>query len=336
MFPYHRLRSYAWTVFLPLAFVWAIALRARRRFLSGRAQRVDLTVISVGNLHSGGTGKTPVVIEIARRLASRQPVVLSRGYRGKASRSGSWVQPVGRDESLEFGDEPWMMKRLGHAEVYVARDRVGAAKRIASERPGSLLILDDGFQHVRLRRDVDLLLIPAEESWENGFCLPLGEMREGWSAAKAASAILLVGGSDEEADRWRPFVDLAAPGIPCFRARAVDRGLWEGETAFVPAGEKLGGFCGVARPERFAQSLLSRGNSTFLRAFPDHHIYESIDVERLMRDGAAAGVQCYVTTDKDWPKVAPYFSGKGARVFTARIGYEFSDEFWYFLERAIQ
>lgn len=332
-----RLRSYLWSIFLPIAVVWAGVARFRRWYRSRRAYRSQLPVVSVGNLHSGGCGKTPIVLEIAKRLAASRPVILSRGYRGEASKRGEWVTATasGNGAAL-YGDEPWMLRQLWHGDIYVGADRVEAAKRLEAERPGAMILLDDGFQHVTLARDADLLLVPVEERWEDGFCLPLGDLREGWSAARLATAVLLVGGTDEQARRWEEFLGAVAPGVPRFRARRRDDGLWDGEHRLERKGERLGGFCGIARPERFRDLVLAMGNSVFLAAFPDHHEYGEQDVRRLLRRGADAGVDCFVTTDKDWPKAAPFFSGTGARVCTARVGYEFSDEFWYLLERRIK
>ena len=165
-------------------------------------------MISVGNLHSGGSGKTPIVIEIAKRIPKNEIVILSRGYRGRLSSRGSWVTDIAKG-ALFFGDEAWMMKKALPPEVkiYIDKDRVRAIKKIEIEKPHATVILDDGFQHVKLHRAVNILVISARKNIEESFCLPLGEMREPWSAAQAADLILITtsGLETEKVEGWKNF-----------------------------------------------------------------------------------------------------------------------------------
>jgi tetraacyldisaccharide 4'-kinase len=247
--------------------------------------RLDHPVISVGNLTLGGTGKTPLVIALAEGLRQRglQPVILSRGYR----RQSRDIVIAGRDWKLA-GDEPCLMsRRLGDVPVVVGADRYEAGRLAERGHLGNVFILDDGFQHRRLYRDVDILTIDPVE-WNAGEALlPTGRWREPKSAIGRAHAACV----QEMAGAEIPSLP-----IPTFVVRTEIQGLFRNE---VPVsleslhGKTVVAFAGVAKPERFFSALEALGIRPVKRvSFGDHHSYSRRDIEKLQGE-------VLITTEKD-------------------------------------
>jgi tetraacyldisaccharide 4'-kinase len=252
--------------------------------------RLNHPVISVGNLTLGGTGKTPVVIALAEAFRDRglRPVILSRGY-GRTSRG---VLVVGSNWE-ESGDEPVLMKRrLGNVPVIVGADRYEAGLLAEKKALGNIFILDDGFQHRRLHRDVDILTIdPAE--WAGGEALlPRGRWREPKSAVSRAHAACV-----QEVD------GTVNPSllIPTYLVRYEIEGLYSGNTKVIAESLKdfeVVAFAGIAKPERFFATLEAMGIhpvKTF--RFRDHHHYSRREIENL-------GGDILITTEKDAVRLA--------------------------------
>jgi len=247
--------------------------------------RLNHPVISVGNLTVGGTGKTPLVMALAEALRERgfHPVILSRGY-GRTSRG---ILVVGSNWE-ESGDEPFLMKRrLGDVPVVVGADRYEAGRVAEKKELGNIFILDDGFQHRRLHRDVDIVTIDPVE-WEAGEALlPGGRWREPKSALDRAHAACI-----QEMDG----VAIPAVPIPSFAVRHEVDGLYAGETRIAAESLKdaaVVAFAGIARPERFFATLESLGiHPVKCVHFRDHHHYSRREIESL-------GGDMLVTTEKD-------------------------------------
>ncbi len=247
--------------------------------------RLNHPVISVGNLTLGGTGKTPLVIALAERLRDSgfQPVILSRGY-GRTSRG---IVMAGSNWE-ECGDEPFLMKqRLKNVPVVVGANRYEAGLAAERKSLGDVFILDDGFQHRRLYRDVDIVSIDPVE-WATGeLLLPAGRWREPKSAIARAHVACV----QEMAG-----VDVPVLPIPSVIVRTVIDGLYK-EDAAVPVetlkGRAVTAFAGIAKPERFFAALESLGIRPLRRVrFRDHHHYSARDIEKL--DG-----EVLITTEKD-------------------------------------
>jgi tetraacyldisaccharide 4'-kinase len=247
--------------------------------------RLNHPVISVGNLTVGGTGKTPLVIALAEALRDGgfHPVILSRGY-GRTSRG---ILVVGSNWE-ESGDEPFLMKRrLGNVPVVVGADRYEAGRVAEKKQLGNIFILDDGFQHRRLHRDIDIVTIDPLE-WEGGeVLLPRGRWREPKSALDRAHAACI-----QELDG----AVIPSLPIPSFAVRYEVDGLYSGETRI--AAESLKGcpvvaFAAIAKPERFFATLESLGiHPGKCVRFRDHHHYSRREIENL-------GGDILVTTEKD-------------------------------------
>ena len=302
-------------LWLPAA-AWSGIARARRRlFLWGalRSSRLRLPVISVGNLTVGGTGKTPHVDWLAVQLGKRgyRAAVLTRGYgrdRPKDLRilaAGSSACPT------ECGDEPAMLarrfrRRAPKALVAVAADRAAAGRVLDRSGLVDCYVMDDGFQHLRLQRSLDIVLVDATRPFGNGHCLPLGTLREPVSALRHADMIILTRASlGDTPASLREFIRGVNPTAPIFRSRTVVTGLVPirstgrddpSELEQVPVAT----FCGLGNPTAF-QAQVRRAGFTVVAdfTFPDHHRYSRRDVEDLARRASEAEAEGLLTSVKD-------------------------------------
>ena len=306
----------AWRyLFLPLAPLYRGAVAARetayRRGWLERA-RLDIPVISVGNLTFGGTGKTPTVIALVRDLVrlGRRPAILTRGYKRRDDAQVVVGGPEPRQSVREVGDEPLeMARRLPGVPVVVDADRERGGRE-AFRLGADVVVLDDGFQHLRLERDLDLVLLDAGDPFGGGRLPPLGRLREPVRALGRAGAILI---TKVPAD-WRPVVaeiertiDRIAPNLPVFVARIQPTRVHvvaEGwRDAGILAGQAVYAFAALGRPQGFAETLESAGAEIVgHRWFPDHHDYSERDLAALLSAAEAAGAIA-VTTAKDGVKL---------------------------------
>jgi len=288
----------------------------RRRWYHARARRLPRPVLSIGNLHWGGTGKTPLVAAVAAHLRDRglAVAILSRGY---ASR-GRGVRVVSAGQGpllgpLLAGDEPVLLAgELPGVAVVVSPDRYRAglhALRRLEPRP-AVFVLDDGFSHLALQRDLDVLAFPAADPWAGGRLPPGGRLREPLRAVGRASAVVLTDSEESIestgsagaalADALRPY-GFAGPGF----ASATRLGrplLATGES--LPPGEKVFLVTAIARPERFAASVRELGFEIAgeLR-FPDHHRFPPPSLERIDAAFRGSGAAAVLTTGKDRVKL---------------------------------
>jgi tetraacyldisaccharide 4'-kinase len=293
-------------ILLAASKVYGAAASWRRRWYSrdpSRQRRLERPVVSIGNLSVGGSGKTPVVAHIAALLAARgeRPAILSRGYGRTAPRNGVTIVSDGAAVLApleQSGDEPLMLARaLPAIPVLVAADRYEAGRTAEQKLGATVHVLDDGFQHLTLARDVDLLL--AEPGDLSDQVLPAGRLREPVGAAASADALLITGGSlatDEPLKRRL--------GVPvAFRVcRSIGQPRWleSGQRVDVRAEDVILAVAGIARPERFFADL-SEANLSIAatETFRDHHPYTDADVEKIIHARDKAGATLVVTTEKD-------------------------------------
>ena len=265
-----------------------------------RIARVDASVISLGNITTGGTGKTPLAAWLANWLtqAGRAPGLLSRGYRS--------LDGAANDEKL-------VLDRLCPGVPHVQQqDRVSAATRLVREHECDALILDDGFQHRRLHRDLDLVLVDALQPWGYGHLLPRGLLRESLSGLRRADIVLLTRAdcvtSEQRADvrrelkRWRGSDDCVEVAFVPQRLLGVEGGT---RALSDLAGCRLFGFCGIGNPRGFRQTLERLGAVCELSCFPDHHHYSAGDLAALSQAARAASADIVLTTLKDLVKIVP-------------------------------
>lgn len=322
-FSRQTLRELFWIVFFPASVFWALLARIRRCFFRF-PYRAKLKVVSVGNIHSGGSSKTPLVIAIAKHLSDRNPIVVSRGYKGKKK---------GEVLSVEYGDEPWMIRQSLGIPVFVGKDRTAVVQKVEESNPCATILLDDGFQHIQLARDIDLVAISSDYSPLESFCLPLGDLREGFSALRNASAILLVYG--KYFLEWKAWIQVELSSVPLFEVKVVQSGVYLDEVPVVQVPSRLLGFCGVANPFRFQMMVEALPGGKFLRAFRDHHAYSSRDIVQLIQEKKRFKGSGFVTTEKDFHKVCGYFKELSEPLYVSKIHCELPDRFWEFLDEAL-
>lgn len=263
-----------------------------------RVRRLRYAVISVGNLSSGGSGKTPFTIALAHLLSGRgyQVDVLSRGY-GRSSKVPLRVDPSGSAE--QYGDEPLLISRKASVGVYVASERYDAGKLAEADASSAstprVHLLDDGFQHRQLARDIDILLI-SREDWQDHL-LPAGNMRENPQAAKRASVFVVPANDPEFESKLRR----QGWGGPIWRVR---------RRMEVPEidGQVIA-FCGIAKPEQFFGGLRAKGIAlASCHVFPDHHRYTMRDIETLLAKAESTGSIALLTTEKDELRLGDFLS----------------------------
>ncbi len=278
-------------------------LRSRGRL---PVRRLPDAVISVGSLSAGGAGKTPLVLALAKALTKRDYAVriLTRGY-GRRGKAIERVDPEG--DPARFGDEPVLLAQRSGVPVFVGADRYRAGL-LAQELPVSqrvVYLLDDGFQHRRLARDMDVVLLTRHDLED--LLLPAGNLREPLTRLREADVVVL---REEEREALAEFVDRikCAPALPAGTQPlrpavwVIRRRLDFGEDARLP--ERPLVFCGIARPESFIVMLAEKGvHPAEVIAFRDHHAYSEKTVGRLIKTAKRLGVDAFVTTEKDAVKL---------------------------------
>lgn len=279
-------RARPWLLPLVPLYRLGLALDASR---AGEPRRLKWPVISIGNLSAGGAGKTPLTIALAKALTARgvHVDVLSRGY-GRTSTAAARVDARGTAE--EFGDEPLVIAREAGVDVYVAAERyeagVMAEAALGVDAGPAVHLLDDGFQHRRLARDVNILLMNRQD-WEDTL-LPAGNLREPLKAAHRANVMAI------PADDTKLEAEL--------RTWGWKGAIWRVRRRMeIPRIEgPVVAFCGIARPEQFFTGLEAAGMQVASRtAFPDHHRYVQHDLDCLLDAARNVSAAAFITTEKD-------------------------------------
>ena len=292
------LRGLLWLAALPYGGFMA----ARRLWYRVAAVRGGMPVVSVGNLTVGGTGKTPLAAAVARRLAAmgRRPVVVSRGYKRPGDAPGDEAADLQR--TLPAG--------AAHAE---SADRVAAVRQAAATGAHDVAVLDVGFQHLRLRRELDIVTVDATRPFGYGHLLPRGLLREPLGALRRAGAVVLTRSDQVSAEalarteaRVRQHL---RPGAAVVHAMHVATRLvapdGASESPEVLRGTRVLAFCGLGNPAAFHRTLADLGAVVVAtRDYADHHAYGAADVADIAGAAAAAGAERIVTTTKDFVKAA--------------------------------
>lgn len=306
-------RSAATSALLTLpAAIYGAAVRRRNRYYDDprRAIRVPMPVLSVGNLAVGGTGKTPLVAWLVGRLQERgrKPAVVTRGYGGRAGR-GPLSVSLGDGPlvaSSICGDEPWLLgRRLRGALVIAGSDRVAGAA-FARSRGADVVVLDDGFQHRRLHRDLDLVLLDGARPFGNGRLLPAGPLREPVDSLRRADVVVVTRTAPGE-DVSAVARALAEIDAACAVVRAGHRRVGFVDVDGMPVARPVRAvaFCGIATPDGFRRDLQEEGvDLAGFLAFPDHHPWAAEDIRRL-RDAALSQNAALATTEKDLARLDP-------------------------------
>lgn len=290
-------------------------------------QQATVPVISIGNITTGGTGKTPFAAWLANWLttAGRKPGLLSRGYRSLERESSSaGVEIAGNDEKLVLDR---LCPNVPHLQQ---KDRVSSARRAVALFGCDVLLLDDGFQHRRLHRDLDLVLIDSLQPFGYGHLLPRGLLRERQSGLRRADVIVLTRVDQcSQADRQLLREELRrirgtdeCVEVAFTPQRLVDLN-WQPQPLSLVAGKKAFAFCGIGNPAGFRRTLESIGsNCKTIQTFPDHHHYDQSDLTGLARRANDLSADFVLTTQKDLVKMSPD-AWSGPALFAVEIGLEF-------------
>lgn len=291
---------------LPLMPLYRAGLAIKQQMFrmgSLKQRRLANPVISIGSVSVGGAGKTPVVLMMTDVLLRRgyQVSILTRGF-GRAPKTVERVEPYG--DADWFGDEPVLLAQRSGAPVFVGPDRYRAgllAEQNTVAGKIAVHLLDDGFQHRKLARDLDIVLLTQEDADDR--LLPAGNLREPLAMLAEAHVVVV---REEEAERLRSFVARITrkkkpPAIWVIRRRLV---LGE-PGATMPCKRPLA-FCGIARPKDFTAMLVANGcQLAETVAFPDHHAYTNADIDSLLAQARQQGADSLVTTEKDAVKLTP-------------------------------
>jgi len=278
-------------------------------------------VISIGNLTTGGTGKTPLTAEIAKYIMdkySKNVAVLSRGYGGQLSAKDVNIISDGKNiysTAHLAGDEPyWMASNLDNIIVLTGQNRTKTGMYAIENLDADVLILDDGFQHIKLERDLNILVIDANKKFGNGKILPAGPLRESISQINRADKIIFVdkNGFDKKTSTDNVFfmeninAKFSKPYSIC---RFKNGGIFniksseEIDVSF----KNVYAFAGIAQPEFFFNSLKQNNyNLVYTRLFADHHLYTKEDLVNMIKEAVSLNASCIITTEKDAVKLLAF------------------------------
>lgn len=323
-------RKHLYLLGRPFSPLYSMAMKLRSALYARhllRRYKLEVPVISVGNLTMGGTGKTPVVSHLATFLQGQgyRPAIISRGYGGAA---GNRVNVVSDENTIyldaeQAGDEPRLLaETLPGIPVLTGIVRVLPCRHAIHAMGCDILLLDDGFQHLAVDRDINIVLFSAATLAGNSRVFPGGDLREPVSALGRADVFLLTGATSanrERADRFAALLRQRFPGkpvffssyAPCAAQDAADQTTHALTTLPTP----LYGFCGIAQPELFRQSLIAQKIAlSGFTSLKDHQRYTPRILLQIEKDAMATGARGIITTAKDMVKLAdnpfhlPFFS----------------------------
>jgi tetraacyldisaccharide 4'-kinase len=312
----------------PVGALYGMLMRARLAlYRRGAMQvhRLGAPVISVGNITTGGTGKTPLVEWLARELARahRRPCILTRGY-GRADAGARVLVSDGERvlaDAERGGDEPCLLaeKLLGMAAVISDADRVAAAAWALENLHPDLFILDDGFQHLRVARDLNIATVDATNPWGGGRLLPFGRLREPVRGLARADCIVVTRAEQTtDINALREQLASRSNSRPVFLSRVQTSGLRPLSTRALNAegmspatllsassvASNVAAFCALGNPQAFFTHLGNEGFTLKVaRAFPDHHVYSQHDILAVEQEARARGAEALLTTAKDGVKL---------------------------------
>lgn len=296
---------------------WRLGSARDRRTKSRRTARLPVPVVSVGNITAGGTGKTPVTIELLREFRSAKAGLLTRGY-GRSIRENFLLLRPDDPASVSLtGDEAQLCMRAAGVPIAIGSDRYAAGLELLQAADIRLVFLDDGFQHLQLHRDFDLVLIDALRPFGGGELLPLGRLREPLDGLARADAFLITR-ADEAPNtkaieaclrKWNPAAPVLHARTVACRWRAADGSEFApDQMAHVIKDTRAIAFCGLGNPQAFWRTLKQIGIDPLASyTFGDHHQYPPAEINRLARHARDIGAEVLLTTAKDAVNLDPRY-----------------------------
>ncbi len=288
-----------------LATLWRAGSAMQRKWQTARARALGHPVVSVGGLAMGGVGKTPFCAHLAERLAARgfRPAILTRGYHRRSLEEVVILEAGAWAPASMTGDEAQIFVRFANAHVGIGADRYRTGRLIEERLNLGVFLLDDGFQHYRLQRQIDIVLIDALDPFSGGKVFPHGRLREPLSQLRRASCFVI---TRAQAGRHysgiRKLLREHNPDAPVFVARLDACSVVDERTrqpAELPSGPVVA-FCGLGNPGAFWRTLdRLRIQPVFQWTFDDHHRYQPIELKRLAQQAALHGARVLLTTEKD-------------------------------------
>lgn len=297
---------------LLLSFIYGLAVRALILFYRLRPRRLNCRLISVGNITMGGTGKTSLVEYIGRYLHSqgRKTAILSRGYKRRITKDeGRTTNDELRTTNYEdMGDEPYMLsQKLAGIPVIVGKNRINSAKKAIREYGADTLILDDGLQQWRIKKDMEIVTIDATNPFGNAHLIPRGILRQPLSSLKRVDIFVLTKVNlARDAALTKEILRKINPRSLIFEAEHVPEAFcsihnWQEAFTLESLRNKTAVlFCGIGDPGSFKKLILSVGIKVILfLSFPDHHGYSQAEFENILRQAKEEGADAVITTEKD-------------------------------------
>ena len=308
--------------------------------------RLAAPVISVGNVTTGGTGKTPLVERICYLLTleGKKVCVLTRGY-GRENPKMRVVVSDGTEilaTEREAGDEPFLLAQnlKGLAAVVSDADRFSAGEWAMSELGADAFVLDDGFQHLRLARELDIVAVDATNPWSGNHLLPYGRLREPVSGLSRADCIVIT--RCEQSDDTRILeneIGRLSRNRPTFLSQMKTKTVRAMTGTVMTSPNRsgpIGAFCAVGNPQSFFKHLRRDGfQLVFTRAFPDHHVYSQADISELVRDAKKQGATKMLTTAKDAVKLQSFDLEIECQVLEIEVSIDHEERFIALLQNAI-
>ncbi len=318
-----------------------------------KTYKPPVPVISVGNLTMGGTGKTPLVMYLAKYLTTQgyKPAIVSRGYRGTSKGAATIVSDGSAIlmDAEQSGDEPWLLaNELSEVVVAIGKNRVIPCRDVIESHQCDIIILDDGFQHLRVARSIDLVLFDADVFAGNSRVFPAGELREPVSALKRCHAFILTGinkSNRERADKCAEVLLQKFQDKALFRFSATYPAAFKywctgskPERENIPVSalpDNLYCFSGIANPQRFKQLITESGImiSSF-KTFSDHHRYSEEDFQQLISESRSENAQGLLTTEKDMPKIRKFLR-PGITLYTLPLEFGNNQDFNDFIKNSL-
>jgi tetraacyldisaccharide 4'-kinase len=324
----------------PLSLLYGAVTRTRLSlYRRGTFQTTKLSrpVISVGNITTGGTGKTPLVEYVTRLIAShgKKVCILTRGY----GRKDPHLQVIVSDgysvlaSPAEAGDEPYLLatKLAGLAAVISSADRIAAGQEAINDFGTDCFVLDDGFQHLRLARDLNIVTIDATNPWGGGSLLPYGRLRETPEGLSRADCVVLTRCDQvDSVESLRDEIGRLTGGRPIFESqmRALRLSPLKNGSETITPPARVAAFCAVGNPASFFEGLRRMGYELALeKSFLDHHVFSQQEIDSLVKTASDTGASALITTAKDAVKLRSLSFSMPCYVLEIEIAIDRADAF---------